>query len=506
MLGIADPESPYVKLFTVSTPEWALLPWHAKLIYPALLRQLLPDGSLPLNGEAPAVVVARVTGVPVEFVMKALPFFLNPKCPWAEVVDGNLYLLNYELTLPVEVAERPFGKSPAAMRMRRLRAQRKAEKVEKERLRKETCTANAANMFANTCERVTNSSRTCSLDHKPLARAFGSWEGNYLAANEPRSIVSDRSSQSALGVLPSLVPTSSPRSSKEEIVRSGLLAPLDKPAASQAGRRIGENNFVSGHENNPEAEWRLTSPPNEPPEKTGPTSEEMESIANELTAAIRRINPRARGPKLSTRHSQAIQRTWDTDPKRYARNPGEFMDDWRAAIWAQYENVRKNPKELMDFLSFKTLCRPDNFCHKVDMGHSKEAVADLRRPEVPREMRIAVREFGAGADDFSCRRDRFDAYLTDIYKRTPSPHTQIALANEHLATWCGKLDSIPSQKRTIKQEIELLRSILPEDLAIFEENLQKTELLAPGTLSRGGQLAVAFLERLKFPSETKGAS
>lgn len=81
------PDENYVKLYTRETPNWLLLPWQSRLLFPAIMKKSDKAGLMDLGTDHERALAAYLS-VPIEFVKAGLPALLDSGT--CELRDGVL--------------------------------------------------------------------------------------------------------------------------------------------------------------------------------------------------------------------------------------------------------------------------------------------------------------------------------------------------------------------------------------------------------------------------------
>lgn len=501
VIGIKSPHHPYVKLYTVSTPEWSLLPWHAKLLYPALLRHLLENGSMPLFGKDPVQAVSDATSVPPAFVAKALPVLMNETCPWFLLRDDALWAVDYEKVVPVEVTERPFGKwTPATSPEERFSQQlkRKHKKIDiMSSKHQEVIPLIPTGMMTCPDKIYEKSAKTklvipLELSKKTTATPTKQ-TGNVITNFSYR-----QNHENMLRVAP---PRTPPENTSEKTLSymTDVRHQKDNNECTQYSGKSSPRDFRYINFLNVK-DFETTKTDNRVNKKhrkqfSGPSSAQMEVLIIELTRARQAVRPSLRGPTLIERNKALIQKTWDLDPTRYKENPEEFVEDWKAAIWSQAQNVARNPQETLQYLTLETLCRPGNFLRQCQSGRGNPDVTDFRMKGLPRPMRSVVVEYGPLCDEEWSLEERLLLYAEEIYKKKLSHQELQFIFGSCLKPWARAVTSIPKDTRTIKDELKEASLHLPKELP--QTPLEPTCATDKPSQDKCHELAHSFLASIK---------
>jgi hypothetical protein len=438
MLGISSVQATgYLRLQTAKTPALMSLPWQSRLLYPALLIAADSTGTIPLWEGHAISVLSAITGIPYAFVEEGLPDLLRGDSSWVYIEHGCLKIRGYEMMKPEIVQGDPEERSPSRVPSQPVTHSRPSKKdIAKTRVRdhrgrftssvsKDPIQTDGAIFdFVETDGQLWKICGNQGVKIKPswfsdrsLAFSQRLKMGNPIQHKPAQVYVpnferaNSWSCEKQENVVPYFYHSTSLLSESKDVGR-GADAYASEPLEACRLRSIKSDSFAShgdeasvatppSHESpsptllhsqseamnkstdvrnqdqqtsflNLQDSSELTKSSQRKKQKAkGPSEEEYKTIFAEMNEARRRINPKATGLVDGEAHRKAIQTAWVN---------GATLETMKIVIWAQYSSVRESIREKpgnIKWLTFKTICRPDNFQFILDWGTMDDFVMGL---------------------------------------------------------------------------------------------------------------------------------
>lgn len=471
MLGIKDRNESHIRLYTRNTPEWNLLGWHAQLLYLGLLRHTDTDGTIPYRGKTRWEILEFITGIPMKFITVAVRDLVRDG--WLVKGDHAWTVTNYAVT----ASRAPSTAMTGAERARQFRQRRKAERMAMEEVLRRGTQADGSIKI-----------RRFEFNIPPKRESTRVTVRNVTVVRPVASAVPSRNNQKPNGAKTEKAAIEEPATVRDEPNVNSSKAPSEKQKdqardASRKGPPLGPPSLNS---------FKNLEPETVEDRSRAEKREETLEILREFSLARKTLRPRSRDLSPTPKIVESI--------KKIRKETNATLQDFRDAIWGQFEQVQKNIDAFNWFCPESLFRNARNFGMARSFGDGSPTVERARlwamEKAKPREEQLVFFGKKNPVDDRDARQARFNAYVKEIYREEQSSLIAMNLEETFLGPWLERLDLITrlgtaTNQRTVGQEMEPLAAMLPP-----KRNLAQYAIESPPTESKVAEMARGFLDKL----------